>query len=160
MGDLWRTSILHIKLYRPLITYLSLIFCLQLREEIRLFSDMFIKVISYSMKRRKRRLNNEFNGDDFIENQEKIYVIEDHEGVFGAPNKKHKQVFSYTLLPTTLVDNIYLLVRDVVNPMRAMQVRSNRDFMKQPSENVKMAFFLEVVIQLTVHSIKKYSTKA
>ena len=38
--------------------------------------------------------------------------------VFFVANKRHVQVFNYTLLPTTLVDNIYLLVRDMVNQMR------------------------------------------
>ena len=34
------------------------------------------------MKRRKKRVNNDFKEDYFIEKQEKIYVKEDEEGVF------------------------------------------------------------------------------
>ena len=44
--------------------------------------------------------------------------------VFSVPNKMHIQVFSYTLFPTKLVDNIDLLVRDLVNQMD--RVRSSR----------------------------------
>ena len=42
---------------------------------------MFMNVFSLYIKRRKKRVNNDFKGDYFIEKQEKIYVIED-EGVF------------------------------------------------------------------------------
>ena len=44
--------------------------------------------------------------------------------VFFAPNKRHLQVFSDTFLPR-LGGNIYLLVRDVVNQMRPVLVRSS-----------------------------------
>ena len=50
----------------------------------RLFSDVFEGFYFY-IKRRKKRVNNDFKGDYFIEKQEKIYVIEDEEGFF-VPN--------------------------------------------------------------------------
>ena len=43
---------------------------------------MFMKVFSFYIKRRKKCVNNDFKGDYFIKKQEKIYVIEDEEGVF------------------------------------------------------------------------------
>ena len=82
-------------------------------------------VFSQSMKRRKKCVYNDFTGDYFIKNKKK-YVMEDEDGVF-VPYKRHIQAFSYTLLPTTLVDNIYLLVHDVVNQMLPAQVRSSRN---------------------------------
>ena len=45
---------------------------------------MFTKVFLYIIYR-KKRVNNDFKEDYFIEKQEKIYVIEDEEGVF-VPN--------------------------------------------------------------------------
>ena len=54
----------------------------QLREEIRLFLDISIKVFSWSTKLRKKCVNNDFEGHYFIEKQEKIYIIEDAEGAF------------------------------------------------------------------------------
>ena len=52
---------------------------------------MFIKVFSFYIKRRKKRVNNDFKGDYFIEKQ-KVHVIEDKDGVF-VPHKSHTQVF-------------------------------------------------------------------
>ena len=63
--------------------------------------------------------------------------------VFFVPNKGHEQIFnSYTVLPKTLVrdagkllsmilcimeaDNIYLLVRDVMNQKQSVLVRSQK----------------------------------
>ena len=43
---------------------------------------MFMKVFSIYIKQRKKRDNNDFKGDYFNKKQEKIYVIEDDEGVF------------------------------------------------------------------------------
>ena len=42
---------------------------------------MLKKVFSWFLKRRKKRVNN-FRLDYFIQKQEKIYVLEDGEGVF------------------------------------------------------------------------------
>ena len=42
---------------------------------------MFMKVFSFYIKRRKKSVNNDFEGDYFIEKQEK-YVQEVEEGVF------------------------------------------------------------------------------
>ena len=49
---------------------------------------MFKKNLSFYIKRQKNRVNNDFQGDYFIEKQEKIYVIEDEEAFFVS-NKSH-----------------------------------------------------------------------
>ena len=54
----------------------------------------------------------------------KKYMLQKMKKVFYVPNKRHKQVISYT--PTTLTDNMYMLVRDVVNQKRPVLVRSSR----------------------------------
>ena len=41
---------------------------------------MFKKVFSWSLKRREKRVKNDFKGDYFIE--KRIYIIEDDKGVF------------------------------------------------------------------------------
>ena len=82
---------------------------------------MFIKVVSQSIKPENRLINDDFKANYLIGKQ--IYVIKD-ESVF-VQNKRYIQVFSYTLLPTTLVDNIYLLLRDEVNQIRPVLIRSS-----------------------------------
>ena len=47
---------------------------------------MFMKGFSFNIERRKKRVNNEFKGDYFSEKQEKIYIIEDEQGVFFQCN--------------------------------------------------------------------------
>ena len=42
---------------------------------------MFMKVFSFNLRRRKKRLNDDFKVDFLLKNKTKIYVIED-EGVF------------------------------------------------------------------------------
>ena len=49
-------------------------------QEISVFSDVYDD-FSFYIKRRKKSVNNGFEGDYFMEKQEK-YVIEDEKGVF------------------------------------------------------------------------------